>query len=57
MKVQYLAPLSSAWLVNADKTRTLVRIDTRVGGLYRVELPGGSTRLVQRHQLIKYTPR
>lgn len=55
-KPQHFAPLTTVWLVNPDRTRTLVRIDTRVGGLYRVELPGGSTKLVQRRQLVRYVP-
>lgn len=52
-----LHPLTSAWLLNPDRTRTLVKIDTRVGGVYRVELPGGDTKLVNRHQLVRYIKR
>lgn len=52
-----LQPLTSAWLLNADRTSTLVKIDTRVGGVYRVELPGGDTKLVRRNQLVKYVAR
>lgn len=39
--------------LNPDGTRTLVKIDTRVGGVYRVEFPNGETKLVRRHQLAK----
>lgn len=52
-----LQPLTAAWLLNPDRTRTLVKIDTRVGGVYRVELPGGATKLVNRHQLVRYVPK
>lgn len=48
-----LKPLTSVWLLNPDGTRTLVKIDTRVGGVYRVEFPNGETKLVRRHQLAK----
>lgn len=47
----YIAPLKSAWLQNPDGTETAVRVETRVGGAYRIELPGGETRIVNRSQL------
>lgn len=51
----HLKILSSVWLKNSDGTRTGVRIETRRGGVYRIELPGGETRLVKRNQLVRRT--
>lgn len=66
----HIAPLAYVWYIHAPKTpnakpiRVPAQVQTRQGGAYRIETFGQTllgenqtTRVVQRHQLVRVTPK